>query len=68
MIEGFCVLYLLRCRGISAKPKQGWVKVAYWIQGCVQRQIDAQLRYGYKRTISELYGIVGKIHTNDIQI
>ena len=25
MIKGFCVLCLLRCCGVSAKPKQGWV-------------------------------------------
>lgn len=50
MIGGFCVLCLLRCRGISAKPKQGWVTLASWIRGCVQRQIDVWLRCRYKHT------------------
>lgn len=46
-------------------PSKGeyWVTLAYWTQGCVQRQTHVQPCYRYKRTSSQRHAAVGNILT-----
>lgn len=69
---GFCVLCLLHCRGVSPKPKQGWVTLASWIRGCVQRQTNVQLCYRYKNPcllphavhVGNIFTLIHELHAN----